>query len=105
MKNVKILNKKTIKSGLRRSILNLPQKDKIKKISLFGSYLSKSAQKDSDIDLLIEFAAPATYFDLVEIQEKFKQALGKKIDLVTPAACSPYIRQEIIKQAEAIYEK
>jgi uncharacterized protein len=82
----------------------LPHCERIKKISLFGSYLHGDAKEDSDVDLLIEISRPFTYFDLAEVQIQLEETLGKDVDLATSDSLSKYIRENVIQESILVYE-
>lgn len=71
----------------------LCRKHDVTRLRLFGSAARGSDVADSDIDLLVEFARRKSLVELVGIEQEFSDALGRKVDLVTPAALSPYIRE------------
>jgi len=64
-------------------ISSLAKRYRIKELSFFGSVLREDFQKDSDIDILVQFEDEVDYsiFDLFEIKEEFQKALGREIDL------------------------
>lgn len=78
----------------------------IHELYLFGSALREDFGADSDIDLLITFKDDVhySYFELLELQEKFEALFLRKIDLVEKESLiNPYRRDEIIKTARLIY--
>ncbi len=79
----------------------------IYKLSLFGSMLRGEATPESDVDLLVEFQAGGkiTYFDLYYIQTALQSIIGREVDLLTPDAISQYFRDDVMAQAEVIYEQ
>ncbi len=93
-----------IQNKVRDCVAKMPQRDNVRKISLFGSHLHGNATPDSDIDLLLELEEPVGYFELVRMQSALEKSLGHKVDLVTPKALSKYFREEVIKEAQNIYE-
>lgn len=99
------MGKKQIKTKLNKFISQLPQAEKIKKVSLFGSHQLGHAGSDSDVDLLVEFQKPVGYFEIVRLQGALEKELKKKVDLVTPGAISKYFRTEVMRRAEMVYEK
>ena len=101
------MNKKTLRIRLQRAIEENPHKDEIKKISLFGSHLSGEEREDSDVDLLIEFSPSARvgFFKFIDIQEQIARSLGREVDLLTPEALSKYFREDVLKEAEVVYER
>ena len=70
----------------RESIIYLikpvAKKYKLDKVYLFGSYARGEARIDSDIDLMIEGGEFRSLLDLVSLQNAFKTALGKEVDVV-----------------------
>jgi len=101
------MKKRNIKALVNKAVREGGYMDMIEKISLFGSYARGEETKKSDIDLLIEFTprAPIGYFELYDIQEDLRKALGIRVDLLTPDAISPYLINQIVSEAKSIYEK
>lgn len=100
------MDKKVLKDKILNEVQRILAKDQIKKVSLFGSYLSNSHQSDSDVDVLIEFKPNAEigFFELSRIQSQLERTLEKRVDLVTPEALSKYFRPKVLSEAETIYE-
>ncbi len=80
--------------------------NKIKKLSLFGSYLRNNYSKDSDVDLLVEFEEDTGYglLDLARMERELSEIIGKKVDLRTTNELSRYFRDTIVKEAKVEYE-
>lgn len=70
---------------MEEKIKNFCEKWKISKLSLFGSYLTPDFNKDSDVDVLIEFNDNAKYgfFEMVEMKAELEKIFGRKVDLIT----------------------
>lgn len=79
----------------------------IAKLSLFGSALSGSLRKNSDIDLLVEFEPEQTpsLFTIVNMEDELAALLGRKADLRTAEDLSKYFRQEVVSSARLLYVK
>jgi predicted nucleotidyltransferase len=56
----------------------------VQKIGLFGSYERGTAQTESDIDLVIEFARPIG-FRFFALSDYLEKLLGAPVDILTPA--------------------
>ena len=93
-----------IKETIRSCVRKMPQRDNVRKISLFGSYFREEEKPDSDIDLLIELENPVGYFELVRMQDALEKSLGHKVDLVEAEALSKYFRSKVLAEAKALYE-
>ena len=74
-------------------------------LSVFGSVVRGEDHLGSDMDLLVRFGRRKTLIDLIGIEEQFEQALGRKVDLVTEAALSPFMRDRVLLEARVIYER
>jgi hypothetical protein len=72
---------------------------RVKRLALFGSYLSGEQHKNSDVDFLVEFAPDADLLDQVGLQQDLGRMLKKKVDVVTPQSLSKYFRHEVLKKA------
>jgi predicted nucleotidyltransferase len=71
--------------------------------ALFGSLLRGQARPDSDVDLLDEFA-PGTksYGGFLALSELLEKHLGRRVELVTTEALSPFIGPRILAEAEDV---
>lgn len=85
------------------------QRWKIAELAAFGSVLRDDFNVDSDIDLLVTFAAEADWslLDHVQMEQELGLLLGRPVDLVTRRAVergqhSPR-RQAILEAAQPIY--
>ena len=62
------------------------------------------ATDQSDIDLLVYFSKRKSLLALVALERQLSTALGRKVDLLTEAAISPYLRERIKRELQVIYE-
>jgi predicted nucleotidyltransferase len=101
------MDKEQIKKTLLEAVKNSPHFESIKSVAIFGSYVNGTSSSDSDVDVLIDFEPSAVigFFALSDIKNNFESFLKKTVDLLTPAAISKYFRDEVINQAETVYEK
>lgn len=86
------------------TLIELCRRSGVVRILLFGSMARGEAGEDSDIDLLVEFARPISLLKLVALERELSSALGRKADVLTEAAISPYLRERIRSEAQVIYE-
>ncbi len=80
---------------------------KVQRLFVFGSVLSDRFQKDSDIDLIVDFQGvdlydyADNYFDLKESLENLFQ---REVDLLEDKAIkNPYLRQSIDSSKVLVY--
>ena len=93
----------------REEIAKFCQRWKIRELALFGSALRDDFQPDSDVDLLVTFAADAEWglLDHVQMQSELASTLRRKVDLVSKRAVEQsqnwLRRQEILNTAQALF--
>ncbi|KAF5088595.1 Nucleotidyltransferase domain protein [anaerobic digester metagenome] len=73
----------------------------VSRIGIFGSVARGEQTETSDIDILVEFSRPIGFFTFVELEEYLSLRLGAPVDLVTPDALKPLIRERVA--AEVAY--
>ena len=73
-------------------------------IGVFGSMARGEATNRSDIDLLVKFSKRKSLLALVKLERELSTILGRKVDLLTEAAISPYLRERIMHDLQVIYE-
>tara|TARA_B100000315_G_C14376168_1_gene495256 strand:- start:224 stop:523 length:300 start_codon:yes stop_codon:yes gene_type:complete len=92
----------------KQQIAEVCEKNRIRKLSLFGSILREDFKNDSDIDVLVEFEegnGPG-YFGLARMARDISNIFeGRKVDIRTPMELSRYFRNEVLSSAEIQYEK
>ena len=71
----------------------------VARLSLFGSFARDEGRGDSDVDLLVEFDRPIGLFEFVRLQRELGELVGHAVDLVTPAALKPQLRDRILAEA------
>jgi len=71
----------------------------VKSLSLFGSTARGEATTTSDVDLLVEFAAPVGLFKFLDVKAYLEGLLRCGVDLVTPDALKRQLRDSILSEA------
>ena len=83
------------------------QRWRVRKMSLFGSVIRDDFTPESDVDVLVEFLIgwnPGLRF-FGEMPDELSRILGRDVDLNTAMDLSPYFRQEVLDEAEVIYDQ
>ena len=71
----------------------------VKELWLFGSAAREELKAGSDIDILVDFAAPVTLFEFARLRRRLESLLGRSVDLVTRDALKPQLREQILGEA------
>ena len=81
-------------------------RNRVRRLSLFGSVLREDFGPDSDVDILVEFE-PGTRIGLIRLsglEIELGNIVGRKVDLNTPGFLSKYYRDQILTEADVQYD-
>jgi len=92
MENVKTLR------GKRDEILAIARQHGARNVRVFGSIARGESKRNSDLDVLVELEPGRSLLDIIAIKQDLEDLLNIKVDVVTEAAVSPYIRDEVLRQ-------
>ena len=91
------------------SLISLCKQHKVKELYIFGSILTSKFNKDSDIDMLVQFdnidilEYADNYFDF---KEKLEKLLGREIDLLENQAIrNPIFRKILDRDKKIVYDR
>ena len=90
----------------RQKIAELCRKNKVRELSIFGSRARGDNRPDSDYDLLDEFY-PDSGIGLMEycrLKLDLVNVLKKRVDLVSKKGLRDHVRENVLGDAEVIYE-
>jgi predicted nucleotidyltransferase len=75
----------------------------VERLALFGSVLRDTPRPESDVDLLVQFAKGSkTFTRFLELSELLEYQLGRRVELVTTEALSPYLGPKILAEARDV---
>lgn len=75
----------------------------VQRLALFGSVLRDEARPDSDVDLLVQFLPGTKTFDrFLALFDLLEERLGRRVELVTTEALSPFIGPRILAEAQDV---
>lgn len=90
----------------KSEIADFCQRNRIRKLSFFGSFLRDDFGPKSDVDVLVEFEPDARVglFKLYDLEQELSKLLGgRRIDMNTPKSLSKHFRDEVLAEAEVVY--
>lgn len=88
-----------------RIIADFCRRNQIRRLALFGSYLTDDFGPDSDIDMLVELdpSARVGLLGMARMEIELSDLLGRKVDFRTPEDLSRYFRDKIVSSAKVLY--
>jgi predicted nucleotidyltransferase len=73
----------------------------VQRIGLFGSFVHGTPGPESDVDILVEFQPDLKSYDnFIHLAFFLEEIFGRRVELVTTDALSPYIGPRILDDVE-----
>lgn len=88
-----------LNADLAHRIRSLAAEHGIASVRVFGSAARGAAGARSDLDLLIRLESGRGFADLLAFCEGVEEAVGRRVDVVTEDALSPYMRDRVLAEA------
>ena len=96
-------------SEIKERILPLILPHGVKRVAIFGSFVRGEETEQSDIDLLVTLKPmgqrPPMGLKWFGLEEELSKVLGRKVDLISEKALSPYIRPYVQKEMVILYDE
>lgn len=83
----------------RPAILRIARKHGARNIRIFGSVARKEADRESDIDFLVDMEPGRSLFDLGGLLMDLQELLHCKVDIVTEKGLRQCIHNSVLKEA------
>ena len=83
----------------RDEILRIAARHGARNVRLFGSFARGEAGPQSDIDLLVDVGSRTSSWFPTGLIDDLEQLLGRKVDVLTDGGVSPYLREQIYREA------
>ena len=81
------------------------RRNHIRRLAFFGSVLRDDFTPESDVDVLVEFEPGARVgLRFFGMERELSEILKHKVDLNTPGFLSKYFRDNVIAEAEVLYD-
>ena len=93
---------KDIEEIIQKNKKGLENKYGLKTVGIFGSYVKREQDENSDIDLLVEVKRPMGFVKFMKLEKHLSDILGLKVDLVTKKALKPYIGKRILQEVQYV---
>ncbi len=89
---------------IENTIISFLQKYNVRRISVFGSFVRRELSPESDIDLIVSFYENKSLLMLIRIERELSERLGRKVDMLTEEAISPYLADIIKSESRVLYQ-
>ena len=84
-------------------LIDLCRQNDVSMVGIFGSMVRGEANKNSDIDLIVRFSKRKSLLSMVRLERELAETLGRKVDLLTESAISPYMRERVLQEMQVVY--
>ena len=94
----------------RGKVAEFCQRNRIRRLALFGSVLRDDFTPESDVDVLVEFEPDARVgYAFITVQDELSKILGRRVDMSTfegvEGSRNWLLRAEILNSAEVVYDQ
>jgi predicted nucleotidyltransferase len=83
----------------RGEILRIASEHGAHEVRVFGSVARGEADRESDIDFLVELEPGRSLLDLGGLQMELESLLGRRVDVVTARSLKARIRERVLQEA------
>lgn len=83
---------------IRDAVADVMRKRGVVRASIFGSVARGEERSGSDVDFLVEFERGRTLLDLSGLRLDLSELLGQDVDVITPNALHPLLRDQILRE-------
>jgi len=87
-----------------KRLADICRRNDVARLRLFGSSSRGEDGPESDIDLIVDFAVPKGFFELIRLEDELKAFFSRPVDLVTEPGLSPHLRRSILSSASVIFD-
>jgi hypothetical protein len=100
--------KMTLASGIELpadQIADVCRRYGVRELSVFGSAARGGRRPESDVDILVEFIPGASIgiVKFASLIDELTALIGRSVDLVTKPGLKPWVRPEVLKEAQLVY--
>ncbi len=75
----------------------------VRRCGVFGSFARGTMQPESDVDVLVVFEPELkTFANFMDLGFFLEELLGRRVDLLTPEALSPFLGPKILAEVEYV---
>lgn len=86
----------------RAAILATARRHGVRSVRVFGSRARGDAAPESDVDLLVEAGPVRPFFFPGGLVADLEALLGRHVDVVTPDALHPLLRDAVLREARPL---
>ena len=88
---------------MKSEIYRIAHEHHVKKVYVFGSCAREEETATSDIDLMVEFQANASFFNQIRLEHELTSLLQNKVDVVDMAALREgYFKDQVVQEMTAL---
>jgi len=87
---------------MKRQVLPILEQHDVVHAAIFGSFARAEAERDSDLDILVELPSTKSLLDLVALKLDLEEILEREVDVLTYHALHPRIREGVLREQVVI---
>jgi uncharacterized protein len=92
------MNREDVLKILKAYRSELVTRYKVRELSLFGSFARDTQSNASDVDVLVDLASDASFFDLVRLALYLEDKLERHVDVIPQDTLRAEIRDTVMRE-------
>lgn len=88
----------TLSPEQMRQIADVLRSHGVTHAALFGSFARGSANDQSDVDILVEFAGAKGLLDVAALELELSDRLHRPVEIITYRALNPRIKDHVLRE-------
>jgi hypothetical protein len=69
----------------------------VTRAAFFGSFARGTANEQSDVDMLVEFARPTSLLEVAALELDLSDLMGRSVEIITFRALNARIRERVLR--------
>lgn len=91
-------------ADIKRTVTPILKEYGVTRAEVFGSAARGDMRPDSDVDLVVSLGEPMGLLKFIELRNRLEDALGRKVDIMTPSSINKHLAPHIIPNLVPLYE-
>ncbi|MDM7920815.1 MAG: nucleotidyltransferase family protein [Pyrinomonadaceae bacterium] len=91
-------------AALKEKVRAICEESDLAMLGVFGSVARGDDRPDSDVDIIVRFRNPVGLLEMIRLEDRLRETIGRPVDLGTEGSLHPLIRKDVLNDLKILYE-